>query len=47
MYNAGTEFYYGQTYQVNPGNNRVNQMYNADYLKNQIVNYGVSSSALP
>lgn len=38
-YNAGTEFYYGQTYQVNPANNRVNQFYNADYLKNQIINW--------
>jgi hypothetical protein len=43
-YNAGTEYYYGQTYQVNPANNRVNQFYNADYLKNKIVNWKDSST---
>lgn len=37
VYNAGTEFYYGQDYRVGPGTNRVREFYNAAYLKNELL----------
>lgn len=37
IYNAGTQFYYGQVYHAGPEKNQVNQFYNAGYLKNQII----------
>jgi hypothetical protein len=39
IYNGGTEFYYGQTYGIHPGANRVRGFYRADYIKNELLNF--------
>jgi len=39
IYNAGTEFYYGQSYRVGPEKNDISQFFNAAFIKNQIINH--------
>jgi hypothetical protein len=37
VYNAGTEYYYGQTYRVGPETNLVKEFYKAAYMKKEIL----------
>ena len=36
LYNAGTEFYYGQTYRADPESELIRRMYRGEYLRNQL-----------
>ena len=38
-YNAGTEFYYGKTYETRPNENKSEHFINPDYIRNEILNY--------